>query len=216
LINTIFAFSLTFISIINYVAGKTSHSMKQIFTLIFASFSLIAAAQNNSNAQLRSLTKLNLELQGFSFSAEPKLGKSSTIDFSAGIGTGGYDIWQNSFTYVVNPLNPTGFISITPKFYYNRNKRLAKGKPGELNSGNYIGLRVKYTSRGLSEDTRVWDALLFNAHWGMQRAIGNRWTLNTHFGLGYAIDAVDLSNSAGTVYPALDLKFSYILNKKRS
>jgi hypothetical protein len=50
----------------------------------------------------------------------------------------------------------------------------------------------------------------------MQKAIGNRWTLNAHFGLGYAIDAVDLNNSAGTIYPALDLKFSYILNKKRS
>lgn len=187
---------------------------RQIFTLFLTSFSLIAAAQNISNNELRPLTKLNLELQGFSFSAEPKLGKSSTIDFSAGIGTGGYDIWRSSFNYIVDPSSPTGFISITPKFYYNRNKRLAKGKTGDLNSGNYIGLRIKYTSRGIAEDTQVWDALLFNAHWGMQRAIGNRWTLNTHFGLGYAIDAVDLNNSAGTIYPALDLKFSYILNKK--
>lgn len=188
----------------------------QIFTLILAAFSFMATAQNNSHQQLQSLTRLNLELQGVSFSAEPKAGKFSTIDFSAGIGTGGYDIWQSSFTYVVDPLSPTAFISITPKFYYNRSKRIAKGKNGELNSGNYIGLRVKYTTRGISEDTQAWDALLFNAHWGMQRAIGNRWTLNTHFGLGYAIDAVDLNNSEGTIYPALDLKFSYILNKKRS
>jgi len=189
---------------------------RQIFTLLLASSCLIAAAQNNSSNELRPLTKFNLELQGFSFSAEPKLGKSSTIDFSAGIGTGGYDIWRSSFNYIVDPSSPTGFISITPKFYYNRNKRMAKGKTGDLNSGNYIGLRVKYTSRGIAEDTQVWDALLFNVHWGMQRAIGNRWTLNTHFGLGYAIDAVDMNNSAGTIYPALDLKFSYILNKKRS
>lgn len=190
--------------------------MKQVFTLLLASFSLITVAQNNSNNRLQYLTKLNLELQGVSFSAEPKLGKFSTIDFSAGIVTGGYDIWRSSFTYVVDPLSPTGFISITPKFYYNRNKRLTKGKTDELNSGNYIGIRVKYTTRGVSENTQVWDALLFNAHWGMQRAMGDRWTLNSHFGLGYAIDAVDLNNSAGTLYPALDLKFSYILNKKRS
>jgi hypothetical protein len=79
----------------------------------------MAIAQNNSNHQLQSLTKLNLELQGVSFSVEPRLSNAATIDFSAGIGTGGYDIWQSSFTYVVNPLDPTGFISITPKFYYN-------------------------------------------------------------------------------------------------
>jgi hypothetical protein len=188
---------------------------RQILTLFLTTHSLLAIAQNNSGNQIQTLTKLNLELQGVGFSAEPKLGNSSTIDFSAGIGTGGYDIWQSSFTYVVNPLGPTGFISITPKFYYNRTRRLEKGKAGELNSGNYIGLRIKYTTRSISENAEAWDALLFNAHWGMQRAIGNRWTLNTHFGLGYAIDAVDLNNSAGTVYPALDLKFSYILNRKR-
>jgi len=188
---------------------------KQIFTLLFTSLSFIVIAQNRSGNQLHSLTKFNLELQGFGFSLEPKLGNSSTIDFSAGIGTGGYDIWRSNFNYVVDPLGPTGFISITPKFYYNRNKRLAKGKSGELNSGNYLGVRVKYTTRSISENAQAWDALLFNAHWGLQRAVGNRWTFNTHFGLGYAIDAVDLNNSAGTIYPALDIKFSYILNKKR-
>lgn len=184
----------------------------QIFTLLFSAFSLLAVAQNNSNKPLQTFTKLNLELQGISFSAEPKVGKSSTIDFSAGIGTGGYDIWSNDFTYVA--LEPTGFISITPKFYYNRNKRIAKGKPAELNSGNYFGLRVKYTTKSFSENEQVRDALLFNAHWGMQRAIGKRWTCNTHFGVGYGIDATDLNNSEGSFYPALDLKFSYLLNKR--
>lgn len=193
---------------------KPAHMKRQIFTLIFSTLSFVVTAQNNSGNQLRSLRKLNLELQGVSFSAEPKLGKFSTIDFSAGIGIGGYDIWENSFTYVLDPLSPTGFISITPKFYYNRNKRIAKGKPAEFNSGNYFGLRVKYTTRSISENEQVRDALLFNAHWGMQRAIGRRWTFNTHFGLGYGIDATDLANSEGTLYPALDLKFSYILNKQ--
>ena len=90
---------------------------------------------------------------------------------------------------------------------------MAKGKPANLNAGNYIGIRVKYTTKGISESSSVRDALLFNAHWGMQRGIGKRWTMNAHFGAGYALDATDLNNSEGTIYPALDLKFSYILNK---
>lgn len=187
---------------------------RQIFTLIAMSFGITAFSQSVS--KLQPLTKLNLELQGVSLSYEPRLGNSATIDLSAGIGTGGYDIWSDSFTYVVDPTSPTAFISITPKFYYNRSKRLAKGKSADLNSGNYFGLRLKYTSRGIAENPDVRDALAFNVHWGMQRNLSKRWTLNSHFGAGYAIDATDLSNSDGSFYPALDLKFSYILNKRKS
>ena len=188
----------------------------QIFTTVFTTLSFVSLAQKNASPPLHSQTKLNLELQGFGLSVEPVLGKSFTVDFSGGIGTGGYDISTNSITYVVAPLDPTLFVSITPKFYYNRARRQAKGKNTALNAGNYFGLRVKYTSKGISENSEAYDALLFNAHWGMQRALGNRWTMNTHFGVGYAVDATDLNNSSGTIYPALDLKFSYVLNKTRS
>lgn len=187
----------------------------QIFTTLFSTLSLVSTAQKLSSNPLRSQTKLNLELQGVGLSVEPVIGHSLTIDFSGGIGTGGYDISTNSLTYVVAPLNPTLFVSINPKFYYNRARREAKGKNTALNAGNYFGLRVKYTSKGLAEGNETYDALLFNAHWGMQRALGKRWTMNTHFGLGYAMDATDLNNSSGTIYPALDLKFSYVLNKNR-
>ena len=70
-------------------------------------------------------------------------------------------------------------------------------------------------SRGIAENPDVRDALTFNVHWGLQRNLSKRWTLNSHFGVGYAIDATDLSNSDGSFYPALDLKFSYILNKQK-
>jgi len=186
---------------------------RQIFTLLLLALSFISFAQNN---KLQSLTKLNLEFQGIGLSYEPRLGNSATIDLSAGIGIGGYDIQSGGFTYVVDATNLTAFVSITPKLYYNRSKRLARGKSIDVNSGNYIGFRLKYTSRGIAENTDIRDALLFNVHWGIQRAISNRWTFNTHFGAGYGIDATDLSNSEGSIYPALDVKFSYILNKRKS
>lgn len=73
---------------------------------------------------------------------------------------------------------------------------------------------MKYATRSISQVTNIRDALLFNIHWGLQRWIGKRWTMNTHFGAGYAVDATDLNNSGGTIYPALDLKFSYVLSRK--
>jgi hypothetical protein len=189
--------------------------MKSIFTLVLLfSFSFLLAQNHSSENNLEKLVKLDLGLRGIGITYEPKLSNKMSIELSGGIG-GGYDISFQDFTYTWNLPDPALHVIVNPKYYYNRNKREAKGKTTELNSGNYVGLGIKYTSRGISESTEVWDALLFNLHWGMQRAIGKRWTFNIHAGVGYAIDATDLSNSSGTVYPALDLRFAYILNKRR-
>ena len=186
--------------------------MKQIFTLVFAAVNLISLAQGNTDTKLHPLTKLDLGLQGAGVSFERRLGNAASIDLSAGFG-GGYDIWSHSFTYVGQVFSPSGYVSITPKFFYNRLKRIAKGRSVELNGGNYIGLRIKYTTRGIAENPDAWDALLFNIHWGLQRAIAKRWTVNTHLGIGYAIDAVDLNHVPGSFYPAMGFNFSYILSK---
>jgi hypothetical protein len=189
--------------------------MKSTFTLAFLLFFSFLSAQNTSTANnLEKLVKLDLGLRGVGITYEPKLSNKMSIELSGGIG-GGYDISFQEFTYSWNLLDPALYVVVNPKYYYNRNKKQAKGKTTALNSGNYIGLGIKYTSRGITENTDVWDALLFNLHWGMQRAIGKGWTFNTHAGVGYAIDATDLSNSSGTIYPALDLRFGYVLNKRK-
>jgi hypothetical protein len=188
---------------------------RQIFTLVFAVVSLISLAQDNTNARLHPLTKLDLGLQGVGLTFERRLGNEASIDLAAGLG-GGYDIWSHSFTYIAQVLSPSGYVSITPKLFYNRSKRIAKGRSVELNGGDYIGLRIKYTTRGIAESSDAWDALLFNIHWGLQRAIAKRWTVNTHLGIGYAINAVDLNHAPGSFYPSVGFNFSYILNKPRT
>jgi len=162
---------------------------------------------------LRALTKLDLGFQGIGFTFERRLARKMTTDLSLGLG-GGYNVLMNGLGYEWSLLEPAFYFSITPKFYYNRERRSAKGKTVSFNSGNYFGLRVKYTTKSIVENADVWDALLMNIHWGMQRAIAKRWTINFHIGAGYAVDATDLNNSAGTIYPAIDFKFSYIFGKK--
>ena len=187
---------------------------KEIFTLVLivCTFHLFAQKSDQEHA-LEKLIKLDLGLRGVGFAFEPRLSKKMTIDLSAGLG-GGYNISDNSFEYNWDFLSPALYLVINPKFYYNREKRIAKEKDFSRNAGNYIGLVVKYTSRGIAENSDVWDALLFNLHWGLQRPVGKRWIFNTHFGGGYAVDATDLNNSSGTFYPALDIRFAYILNEK--
>ncbi len=53
---------------------------------------------------------------------------------------------------------------------------------------------------------------LANVHWGIQRPLSDKWILNAHAGAGYA---KDLGSIFGTVYPALELKFSYLFTKPK-
>ena len=188
---------------------------KCIFTTFLLTPSLFILGQSSDVNKLRNLVKLDLGLQGIGFTFEPRVGKNTTIDLSAGIG-GGYNISTDDLTYEVDITNPALYFSVTPKFFYNRQKRIEKGKASLLNAGNYIGLRIKYTTKGLSENSEIYDALLMNVHWGLQRTLGIKWSFMTHIGAGYAMDATDLNHANGTFYPALEFRFSYVFTKIKS
>ncbi len=99
----------------------------------------------SKDSSLKSLTKLDVGLQGVGFSYEPRISNKMMIDLSAGAG-GGYNVSEDGVDYKWNFLQPALYFMVTPKFYYNRKKRIEKGKKFQNNSGNYFGVRVKYTT----------------------------------------------------------------------
>jgi len=176
-----------------------------LLTLLSGSYILSYGQKTKNETDLKSLTKLDLGLQGIGVTFEPRIGRTLTTEFSAGVG-GGYSIGEESLDYEWQIFNPAFYFSATPKFFYNRQKRIEKGKSAKLNSGNYIGLRVKYTTGSIDPQPNIRETLLINLHWGLQRSISNRLSFNTHIGAGYA---QDLASQIGTFYPALDFKLSY-------
>lgn len=170
-----------------------------------------ATAQDSSkDTPLKSLTKLDLGFGGVGFSYEPRLSNKMTIDLSAGVG-GGYSVSEDRVDYRWDLLQPSIYFIVNPKLYYNRQRRINKGKSVLNNSGNYFGLRIKYTTESISSGNYyARDAALVNLHWGMQRAVGKKWIFNAHAGLGYA---GDIGTGFGTPYPALDVKFAYLFTK---
>lgn len=183
--------------------------MKFFILLIFLLGILtLSFAQVSGDNKLQNLTTLDFGFQGVGITFKPRISNKSVIDLSAGIG-GGYDIAEGHLDYTFDLLHPSFYFSATPRIYYNRNKHISLGKNASYNSGNYIGLRVKYVTAGMSGDGQTRNSLLVNFHWGLQRAIGTRFALNAHVGAGYA---QDLENRFGTVYPSVDFKFSYILS----
>jgi hypothetical protein len=182
--------------------------------LLAICFCFITTLYGQTKKAVTSLTKLDLGLQGIGFSYEPKLFHNSTIDLCAGVG-GGYDIYEGGqFTYY--PLRPALYLSLTPKYFYNIQRRINKERNTLLNSANYFGVRIKYV-KTFSPQTDLYkpisdEAVLTNIHWGIQRSIGGHWLFNTHAGVGFAIDG---DCSCGTIYPALDFKFAYVIGKRK-
>ncbi|TWV96882.1 hypothetical protein [Chitinophaga pinensis] len=176
---------------------------------------VIADSTRKKAPSLRTVTRLDLGLQGVGISLEVPVSSKYTIEFSGGLG-GGYDLSDGSFSYDWGLLNPCAYLSANGRYYYNRDKRAAKGKSLVLNAGDYFGLRLKYTSAEITGGGSVSDAILANIHWGMQRPIGRKWVINGHAGIGWAYNAVNsIDPAGGKVYPAAEFKISYALNSKR-
>ncbi|MBW8685276.1 hypothetical protein [Chitinophaga rhizophila] len=162
---------------------------------------------------LRALTKMEFGLLGAGIAYELPVGQKFVIEFASGIG-GGYDVWNGGVSYELSPLSPSIYLSVNPRYYYNRDKRARKNRTDFLNAGNYWGVRFKYTSPSIGDYGAARDALLMNVHWGMQRSIGGKWILNGHAGLGLGWDLPSFEDPQ--IYPALEFKISYVLNKKRN
>jgi len=158
---------------------------------------------------LTSLTKVDLSLAGAGISREMKLGNKLTFLVGAGMG-GGYDVYEGGMGITWSVLSPAFYFNASPRMYYNRDKRAGNDKSTKFNSGNYVGLGMKYVTGNLNGDPAQRSSMLVNGHWGLQRHMGKKWVFDTHVGAGYAWD---INSNFGTIYPSLELKFSYVLNK---
>jgi hypothetical protein len=176
--------------------------------VFFILFGMSALAQTVAqDSSIKTITMADLGLQGIGFTYEPRLTNQISMELSFGAGAG-YGISESSVHYRFYLTDPAFYFSATPKFYYNRKSRIARGKKYMLNSGDYLGIGFKYNTSGVTSDDRIRQATLINLHWGMQRSITERWIVNAHTGVGYA---TDLDSGFGTIYPAIGLKLSYVL-----
>jgi hypothetical protein len=81
-------------------------------------------------------------------------------------------------------------ISLEPRWYYNLEKRLRKGKTIERNSGNFIALLASANLEGVSftSNDRIesLDQIRLVPKWGIRRSLGKHISYEAGFGFGYA------------------------------
>jgi len=129
-------------------------------------------AQENQAEPVENMLRINFVNPALEY--EHKTSKSSVMSGAAGIGYGGsYRELEvsnaNGLVYVISP-----FVDLQHKWYYNRNKRLSKGKSNEGNAGNYFSLRGITRFAAISENITRTDDFDFaiGPTWGLQRSYG--------------------------------------------
>lgn len=189
----------------NYMTNnKLSH-----FVLLLA---LLIHAGALHSQSLQTVQKLGVGINGLELAVEIPVTDNITIEPAVGLGPS-YDIseWSaNWVSYHWAIAEPSVHASVYGKLFYNRDKRMRKGKSMLFNSGKFVGVKIKYVSKPLTgyEYHDMDNTILANLNWGGQRNIGKYWNYSYSVGLGYGYN---LDYSRSTFYPAYDFKVAYVL-----
>ena len=99
-------------------------------------------------------------------------------------------------------------LALEPRWYYNLNKRVDKGKRIDGNSGNYVSLRASYHFYNTSqiEENNLSRTLLVPT-WGIRRNIGNHFNYEAGGGIGLGFDYDNGRKIGFTSY--INLKIGY-------
>ena len=183
---------------------KTITVMKNLSTTFAALFLLVLSSygQNDEPGVQKSL--VSLYIIPLKVSYEAGLGKSNTLQFSAGI-TGATKIENDQFKYSLVPIVEGSY-----KYYYNLNKRHLKGKNTDLNSGNFWGVNARYSFKSISQNGDDFGSVFISPMWGIQRNYKSRFSLGLRLGYGVVI-----TQENSFLNPFINIKLGFVLFAKQ-
>ena len=156
---------------------------KSLLTLILCGLTFIAKAQNASVE--KTTYGIQTGLLGVWLHNETKLSEQIALRSEVGLDSG---IFAGTFYDKVGFLM-VPVITVEPRWYYNLDKRVSKSKTIAGNSGNFLSLKTSYNPDWFVisnyDNLRVVNQVSVIPTWGIKRNIGNHFTYETGFGIGY-------------------------------
>jgi hypothetical protein len=189
---------------------KSKRMKKNLLSLLFGLLITVSYAQENNNIATEKIWRVNFLNPG----VELELPTGTYSTFSAGIGIGyggGYpDLTSggSGFIYIISP-----FLDIQEKWFYNLNKRNAKKRTTENNSGNFVSFRFITRGKSIAENVNRTSDFDFavGPTWGIQRKYGKNFHLLFDVGPQYYFD----TNGNGNIWPImLQLNLGFDFKKK--
>lgn len=158
--------------------------MKRFFLLLVilgAGISVYAQHQTQQESALQKQFgfEVNLVSPGFGVSYELPISKRFLLDFAGGFGM---PMHKREGSLVINSGEINPYTRFELKYYYNRDRRLRKGKEINNNRGNFIGAQSKLMF-GLTHDDAT--IALNEIHWGVQTEIAKKLLLTFQIGAAH-------------------------------
>ncbi len=178
---------------------------KVLFTIVFILTLKIGYSQNVE----KSVTGVQFGLFGLELYNESRIGEKLALRSQLAlnpIAFWGGDFYRKS-GYAIAPS-----ISLQPKYYYNINKRSAKGKNIKNNGANYISIQTLYFPKWFAisnyDNVTVANQIYFIPTFGIRRNFGGNFNYEFKVGYGYGFSFGEKINSSGGV-PNLGFKIGY-------
>lgn len=110
----------------------------------------------------------------------------------------------------------TPVITLEPRWYYNLNKRVEKGRRIDGNSGNFVSLKSSYHPDWFVISNYINVGIISNISiiptWGIRRNMGKHFNFEAGFGIGYQYyfaKSVGFSANEGEAIVNLHLRLGY-------
>lgn len=177
---------------------------KIILIVLFAFLPFLSEAQTSASVE-KSIWQIQTGYLGVYVSNESRISNHWALRKEIGLNFGyadGFFMERPMITWFPN-------LNLEPRWYYNLNKRVTKGKKISGNSGNFIAIRTAFYPNVfvLSNypDVSVVPSLSIVPTWGIRRHIGKHFNYEAGFGLGYG---VSFGKSVGYLNNDADINFN--------
>ncbi|MCC8146798.1 MAG: hypothetical protein LIO93_10275 [Bacteroidales bacterium] len=187
---------------------------KKVFLLGLLLIALSVHSQDENSemvsiTSLERLIRLDLGTGGLGLSCELPLAEKLTLESGLGFGPG-FQLDSEHFRFKPNFDDPSLYMTLHCKYYWDREKRYKKGKTLANNTGSFFGAQVRYNSSNFFSDLDgdpVNNIIFTNVHAGCQHLLSDKFVCTVYLGIGGAYEPYW---SEFRVYPAIDVKFSYL------
>jgi hypothetical protein len=178
--------------------------MKAVLTIFLVAMSSMTFAQDKDASLKKDIMSAEIGLFTASLNYERHLGGLFTLKTGVGVGVYfGQDFFSGNTYWEFTPI-----VIAEPRYYYNFNRRVQRGRKTSYNASNYLALSVSYFSNpvvvsGMNYHIRQ-SAFSLIPEWGLKRTLGKR--MNFEFAIGYGLTYTLHEFGTGV---GLDLRFGY-------
>lgn len=103
---------------------------------------------------------------------------------------GGGNFFDKKFSFALYPV-----LTLAPKYYYNLNKRVEKGRNTKNNVANYLAFQIRYLPGWAilnHNDMELGNQVAFIPTWGLRRNFFKRFNYEFKVGLGYGFGRTEI------------------------